>query len=76
MVYARLTKAEHAALAELAASNRRRVADEAAVAVVDHLRRHGVAPSVIAGESPGAGLGDPSRHDRDATEGGRADAAA
>jgi hypothetical protein len=39
VVYVRLTKAEQAALVELAAANRRRVADEAGLAVAQHIQR-------------------------------------
>lgn len=42
MVYVRLTKTEQAALSELAAVNRRRIADEAGLAVAQHLQRHGM----------------------------------
>jgi hypothetical protein len=40
MVYVRLTKAEQAALIELAVANTRRVADEAGLAVAQHIQRH------------------------------------
>ena len=41
-MYVRLTKAEQAALADLAAANRRRIADEAGLAIAEHLKRNGV----------------------------------
>jgi len=48
LVYVRLTKAEQAALSELAAVNRRRIADEAGLAVAQHLHRHGLpVPSLL-----------------------------
>ena len=54
MVYARLTKAEQRALAELASANRRRIADEAGYAVVQHLRRHGLTPDLLPARQPDA----------------------
>jgi hypothetical protein len=44
MIYVRLTKAEKAALVELAGVNRRHVADEAGYAVTEDLQRNAVAP--------------------------------